>query len=106
MDKTEAPIIKYYFCEDINEDESRRRFPKFIITPKGYFDRTGLVYDSTYFDPQIPGFQRVADSTFDFVDDVATNPVDVLLKHGEFMWRDMLTEITYAYRRRRLLGLS
>ena len=96
------PAIKYYFCRDT---EKRMNIPTFYITPKEFFDAKGFLLDTSSFDPKVPGFQRLSDSTFEFVD-LYNNPEEVLLKHGEFMWRDMLTEIKYTYRRRRLLGIE
>jgi len=101
MSKDDAPRIKYYFCAGNKTVISR--FQTFSITPKNYFDREGFLYDSSEFDPKIPGFNRVADSIFEYVGD--GDPEEILLKNGTFMWRDMLSEIGCTYRRRRLCGL-
>jgi len=98
MNQNEPIKIKYYFCAGNKTVISR--FQTFSITPKNYFDREGFLYDSSEFDPKIPGFNRVADSTFDYVGD--GDPEEILLKRGEFMWRDMMSEIRCTYRRRRL----
>ena len=98
-----SPEIKYYFCKGNKTVISR--FPTFSITPKDYFDREGFLYDSSsfgIFDPNLPDFERIADSTFDYVGD--GDPEEILLRRGDFMWRDMLSEIKYTYRRRKLLG--
>ena len=100
MNQNEPIKIKYYFCAGNKTVISR--FQTFSITPKDYFDREGFLYDSSEFDPKIPGFNRVADSTFDYVGD--GDPEEILLRRGDFMWRDMLSEIKYTYRRRKLLG--
>ena len=102
MSRDDGPKIKYYFCAGNKTVISR--FQTFSITPKDYFDREGFLYDSREFDPKISDFERIADSTFDYVGD--GDPEEILLKHGEFMWRDMMSEIRYTYRRRRLLELT
>jgi hypothetical protein len=78
--------------------------PLFVITPKEYFDRTGLLLDSGTFDPNIDGFQKVSDSHFEWIS-LSGDPERILLMQRNFMWRDMVTEIKYAYKRERLLGL-
>jgi len=95
------PEIKYYFCET----EGRRGVPTFFITPSKHYDRTGFLLDSGSFDPKIDKFERVADSTFEYIGKEA-NPENILLKNGQFMWRDMAEEIVYLYKRRRLLGID
>jgi hypothetical protein len=97
--KTEE--IKYYFCKT----KGGRDVPTFFITPKKYFDEKGFLLDSGAFDPRVDQFQRVADSTFEYVGK-ETNPENILLKNGQFMWRGMEEEISYLYRRRRLLGID
>ena len=76
-----------------------------MITPKEYFDEKGFLLDSGSFDPKIPDFQRVADSTFEYVG-WKDQPEQLLLSDGRFMWRGMLAEIQYTYIRRRLLGID
>ena len=95
------PEIKYYFCET----EMARGVPTFFITPCEYFDKTGFLSDSSSFNPKIDKFERVADSTFEYIGKEA-NPENILLKNGQFMWRDMAEEIVYLYKRRRLLGID
>jgi hypothetical protein len=96
------PDIEFYFCTDHEASKARTIF---AITPKEYFDKKGFLYDSSSFDPKIPDFQRVADSTFEYVG-TDEQPTLLLLQNGRFMWRDMLAEIGYTYIRRRLLGID
>jgi len=108
----DAIEIKYYFCKHLLYTENITTFketgqyglPTFAITPKDYFDTSGFLYDSSEFDPKIPGFNRVADSIFEYVG--IGDPEEILLKNGTFMWRDMLSEIKYTYRRRSYLNRS
>ena len=95
------PETQYYFCKDTMCSER----PTFVITPKEYFDREGFLYDSSSFDPKVPGFEKVSDSTFEYIGS-SSDPEEILLKDGNFMWRDMLSEIKYTYRRRRLLRIE
>lgn len=96
------PDIKYYFCK---APSTRIGVPAFHITPKDFFDKKGFLLDSGAFDPKINGFQRVADSTFEYVgEDI--DPEIILLKNGQFMWRNMIEEIAYLYKRRRLLDID
>lgn len=97
-----GPKIEFYFCKDIDASNTRITF---AITPKEYFDKRGFLYDSSSFDPKIPGFYRVADSTFEYVGN-DEQPTLLLLQDGRFMWRDMLSEIQYTYIRRRYLGID
>jgi hypothetical protein len=97
----DKPEIKYYFCKEV----SSSGWPTFAITPKAYFDRTGFLYDSSDFNLDIVGFQRVSDSKFEYVC-LFGDPEEALLQQGEFMWRDMVKEIQYTYKRRRLLGIE
>ena len=92
------PEIKYYFCET----EGRRGIPTFFITPVKHYDRTGFLLDSGSFDPKIDKFERVEDSTFEYIGE-DLSPENILLKNGQFMWRDMPGEIVYLYKRRRLI---
>jgi len=48
------------------------------------------------------GFQRVSDSTFEYVG--KEDPFEKLFKYKKFAWRDMGSEISYLYKRRRFLG--
>ena len=93
--------IKYYFCET----GGRIGVPRFFITPKEYFDKNGFLLDSGSFDPKLDKFERVADSTFEYVGK-EPNPENILLGNGQFMWRAMDEEIAYLYKRRRLLGID
>ena len=46
----------------------------------------------------------VSDSHFEWIS-LSGDPERILLMQRNFMWRDMVTEIKYAYKRERLLGL-
>lgn len=92
--------IKYYFCE---APSARLNIKTFYITPKEYFDKYGFLLDTSNFNPNIPDFQRVADSIFEYVG-FHGKPENILLAHGDFAWRDMPKEITYHYNRKRLMG--
>jgi hypothetical protein len=96
MSERDTSVIQYYFCVVFDNE--------YWITPKEHFDKKGYLLDSGSFDPKIPGFERVADSTFQYFG--SDEPVDLLLKDGRFMWRDMHNEILMMYRRRRLLGID
>jgi hypothetical protein len=98
--------IEYYFCEAKNNfTENYGDKYIFFITPKDYFDKTGFLSDrGDAVPPQdVPkDFQRVSDSTFEYVGN--SDPIKLLLLAKKFAWRDMGKEVKYIYERRRLLG--
>ena len=101
--------IEYYFCEakdNFTENYGDNRYI-FFITPKEYFDEKGFLSDrgDAVCSRDLPkDFQRISDSTFEYVG--KESPLEKLFLAKKFAWRDMGTEIKYLYERRRLLGID
>jgi len=101
--------IEYYFCEakDNFTENYRKSQHIFFITPKEHFDDKGFLSDrgDAVYEEDLPeGFQRVSDSTFEYVG--KEDPFEQLFMARKFTWRDMGKEIQYLYARRKILGLD